>query len=82
MLTTHNPDQNGRPSTGLPAPQRARASWTGIFQLSLLAVHVLHDPALVRPAATLEADLRDGAASAEELNLACTLIDSVRGPLD
>ena len=228
MLKTHNPDQNGRPSTGLPAPQRARASWTGILQLSLLAVpvkaypavsttdtirfnqlhapckqriryekhcpihgkveaaeivkgypyapdqyvviddaelerlrppkekallleqfveadqvepvmlsgrtlylfpdglaaqrpylllveamqrraccavgritmsgrryavavrplrrllamHVLHDPALVRPAATLEADLRDGAASAEELNLACTLIDSASGPLD
>ncbi len=48
----------------------------------LLAMHVLHDPALVRPAATLEADLRDSAASAEELNLACTLIDSASGPLD
>ena len=43
MLKTHNPDQNGRPSTGVPAPQRARASWTGILQLSLLAMHVLHD---------------------------------------
>jgi DNA end-binding protein Ku len=48
----------------------------------LLAMHVLHDPALVRPAATLEADLRDGASSPEELNLACTLIDSASGPLD
>ncbi len=36
----------------------------------------------MRPAAPLEADLRDGAASPEELNLACTLIDSVSGPLD
>jgi DNA end-binding protein Ku len=48
----------------------------------LLAMHVLHDPALVRSAATLEADLRDTAPSAEELHLACTLIDSVSGPLD
>jgi len=48
----------------------------------LLAMHVLHDPALVRSAATLEADLRDGASSPEELNLACTLIDSASGPLD
>ena len=48
----------------------------------LLALHVLHDPALVRTTATLEADLRDGTPSPEELNLACTLIDSVSGPLD
>jgi DNA end-binding protein Ku len=48
----------------------------------LLAMHVLHDPALVRSAAMLEADLRDGASSPEELNLACTLIDSASGPLD
>jgi len=48
----------------------------------LLAMHVLHDPGLVRPAATLEAELRDGTSSPEELNLACTLIDSASGPLD
>ena len=48
----------------------------------MLAMHVLHDPALVRPAAALAADLRDGASSPEELNLACTLIDSASGPLD
>ena len=48
----------------------------------LLAMHVLHDPGLVRPAALLEAELRDGASSPEELNLACTLIDSASGPLD
>jgi DNA end-binding protein Ku len=48
----------------------------------LLAMHVLHDPALVRSAAVLEADLRDGASSPEELNLACRLIDASSGPLD
>ena len=48
----------------------------------LLAMHVLHDPGLVRPAAPLEADLRAGALSQEELNLACTLIDSASGPVD
>jgi len=48
----------------------------------LLTMHVLHDPALVRPASALEADLREGASSPEELKLACTLIDSANGPLD
>jgi DNA end-binding protein Ku len=48
----------------------------------LLAMHVLHDPALLRPAAALETELREGASSPEELNLACMLIDSARGPLD
>ena len=48
----------------------------------LLAMHLLHDPALLRPAAALEADLRDGVSSPEELNLACMLIDSASGPLD
>ena len=48
----------------------------------LLAMHVLHDPALVRPVVALEADLRPAASSPEELNLACALIDSARGPLD
>ncbi|MFH1267444.1 MAG: Ku protein [Planctomycetota bacterium] len=48
----------------------------------LLAMHVLHDAALVRPTAPLEAELRQGASSPEELNLACTLIDSASGPLD
>ena len=43
----------------------------------LLAMHVLHDAALVRPAAPLEAELRHGASSPAELNLACMLIDSV-----
>jgi len=36
----------------------------------LLALHLLHDAALVRPAAALEADLPQGASSPEELNLA------------
>ena len=48
----------------------------------LLAMHVLHDAALVRPAAPLEAELRHGASSPAELNLACMLIDSASGPLD
>ena len=48
----------------------------------LLAMHVLHDPALLRPVAALEAGLREGTSSPEELNLACTLIDSASGPLD
>jgi len=48
----------------------------------LLTMHVLHDPALVRPASALEADLREGASPPEELKLACTLIDSANGPLD
>ena len=48
----------------------------------LLAMHLLHDSALVRPAAALEAELRDHAPSPEEWDLACTLIDSASGPLD
>jgi len=48
----------------------------------LLAMHVLHDQGLVRPAAPLEAELRPVAPSPEELNLACMLIDSASGPLD
>ena len=48
----------------------------------LLAMHVLHDPALVRSAEALESELPDGTPSAEELQLACTLIDSAHGPVD
>jgi DNA end-binding protein Ku len=48
----------------------------------LLSMHLLHDPAQVRSAATWEGLLRDGAASPEEQQLAAMLIDSSTAALD
>ena len=48
----------------------------------LLSMHLLHDPTLVRSCASLEALLRDGAASQEEQQLAAMLIDSRTAALD
>jgi len=42
----------------------------------LLAMHLLHDPTQVRSRASLEAALRDGAASQEEQQLAALLIET------
>lgn len=48
----------------------------------LLSLHLLHDPVQVRSCSTLEALLRDGAASPEEQQLAAMLIDSSTAALD
>lgn len=48
----------------------------------LLVLDVLHFPREVRAAKTWEAELGDHAASAEELRLIGTLIDSASGPVD
>jgi DNA end-binding protein Ku len=48
----------------------------------LLALHLLHDPTQVRSGSTLEASLRDGAASQEEQQLAAMLIDSTTAAID
>jgi DNA end-binding protein Ku len=47
-----------------------------------LSVHFLHDPVLVRSAASLACRLRAESSSAEELRLAATLIDGATGPPD
>lgn len=48
----------------------------------LLALDVLHYPAQVRAAETLETDLGDGPATPEELGLARRLIEAATGPAD
>jgi DNA end-binding protein Ku len=48
----------------------------------LLSMHLLHDPAQVRSFSTLEASLREGAASQEEQQLAAMLIDSATATID
>jgi DNA end-binding protein Ku len=48
----------------------------------LLALHLLHDPTQVRSCSTLEASLRDGAASQEEQQLAAMLVDSTTAAID
>lgn len=49
---------------------------------SILAVHVLHDPALVRSATDWDGELSPVTASPEESQLAAALIDAHRGPID
>jgi DNA end-binding protein Ku len=45
-------------------------------------MYLLHDPVQVRSSSTLEASVRDGAASPEEQQLAAMLIDSTTAAID
>ena len=46
MLKLSEPDRTGLPSNGASGPQRGRASWTGLLQISLVAVPVKAYPAV------------------------------------
>jgi len=48
----------------------------------LLAMHVLHEPAQLRPAAAWQSSLREAAISPQELQLASMLIDAAGGPVN
>jgi non-homologous end joining protein Ku len=48
----------------------------------LLSMHVLHEPRQLRAASAWDLELGSGAAADEELQLACTLIDSASRPVD
>lgn len=48
----------------------------------LLSMHVLHEPRQVRAASAWDSELGGGTATDEELQLACTLIDSASRPVD